>query len=448
MAKEKPSRRIPKKVVSTLATPVQTFIRIESSSGIVLIVAALLAFAWANSPWSDSYHAMQEAPVTVGVGGWGLEKTLHHWVNDFLMALFFFLVGLEIKREILVGELRTWDKASLPAAAALGGMVVPALIYVAFNFGQESVRGWGVPMATDIAFALGILALLGDRVPLSLKVFLLALAIVDDLGAVLVIAIFYTENLDITSLIISLVVGWIALLYGRAEGPRPVVYVVVGLVVWYFMLKSGVHATVAGVLMAFAIPLRHRMSVEQIKDELSWSAGREFEQIESRIHHLSTVLNKAHSPLHSMEHALQPWVAFLIMPIFALFNAGVTLGGGEGGGSLINPISVGAFLGLLVGKPIGVVGFVWLSIVTGISRFPENSNWLAVTGVGLLAGIGFTMSLFIANLAFGSGAELDQAKLGVLAASVVAAIIGLALLHVALPKRSQARAGSGVGQEA
>jgi NhaA family Na+:H+ antiporter len=449
MTKEKASRRIPKKVVEAIGSPVQNFIRIEASSGIVLIAAAALAFAWANSPWADSYHAMQHAPVTVGVGAWGIEKTLHHWVNDFLMALFFFLVGLEIKREILVGELRTWDKASLPAAAALGGMVVPALIYVAFNIGQESVRGWGVPMATDIAFALGVLALLGDRVPLSLKVFLLALAIVDDLGAVLVIAIFYTENLDVTALIISLVVGWIALLYGRAEGPRPMVYLIVGLIVWYFMLKSGVHATIAGVLMALAIPLRHRMSVEQIKDELSWSAGREFEQIERRIHHLETVLYKAHSPLHSMEHALQPWVAFVIMPVFALFNAGVTLGGGEAGGSMVGVISIGAFLGLLLGKPIGVVGFVWLSVKTGISKFPEDSSWSAMTGVGLLAGIGFTMSLFIANLAFGEGAELDQAKIGVLAASVVAALVGLALLNKVLPKkRSQKEERQAAAQEA
>lgn len=437
MTNEKASRRIPKKVVHALASPAQNFIRIEASSGIVLIAAATIAFAWANSPWAASYHAMQEAQVTVGVGPWGIEKTLHHWVNDFLMALFFFLVGLEIKREILVGELRTWDKASLPAAAALGGMVVPALIYVAFNFGQASVRGWGVPMATDIAFALGVLALLGDRVPLSLKVFLLALAIVDDLGAVLVIAIFYTEDLDVTSLIISLVVGWIALLYGRAEGPRPVVYLIVGLIVWYFMLKSGVHATIAGVLMALAIPLRHRMSVDEIKDELSWSAGREFEQIEARIGHLDRVLDRARSPLHSMEHALQSWVAFLIMPIFALFNAGVTLGGEEGG-SMVGVISMGAFFGLLIGKPIGVVGFVWLSVKTGISRFPEGSSWSAMTGIGLLAGIGFTMSLFIANLAFGEGANLDQAKIGVLAASVVGAIAGLALLNKVLPKRREA----------
>ncbi|HEX6144371.1 MAG TPA: Na+/H+ antiporter NhaA [Geminicoccaceae bacterium] len=437
MVKEKASRRIPKKVVHALKMPVQTFIQIEAASGIVLIAAALIAFVWANSPLVDSYHAMQHVTVGVGFGSWGLEMDLHHWVNDLLMALFFFLVGLEIKREILVGELRTWDKASLPAAAALGGMVIPALIYVGFNLGQESIRGWGVPMATDIAFALGVLALLGDRVPLSLKVFLLALAIVDDLGAVLVIAIFYTENLDLTALIISLVVGWIALLYGRAEGPRPLVYLLVGLVVWYFMLKSGVHATIAGVLMAFAIPLRHRMSVDEIKEELRWSSGRDFEQIETRIGHLEDVLHRAHSPLHSMEHTLQPWVAFVVMPVFALFNAGVTIGG-DAGGAMIGAISTGAFLGLLLGKPIGVVAFVWLSVKTGFSRWPEGWSWAAMLGIGLLAGIGFTMSLFIANLAFGSGAELDQAKIGVLAASVVAAVVGLGTLRWALPKRASA----------
>ena len=231
-------------------------------------------------------------------------------------------------------------------------------------------------------------------------------------------------------------VGWIALLYGRAEGPRPIVYLIVGLIVWYFMLKSGVHATIAGVLMALAIPLRHGMSVDDLREEIRFQAGKQFEQIEARIGHLERVLHKAHSPLHSMEHALQPWVAFLIMPVFALFNAGVTIGGGEGGGSMVDPISMGAFFGLLLGKPIGVVGFVWLAVKTGISKWPENTSWSAILGVGLLAGIGFTMSLFIANLAFGSGTELDQAKLGVLGASVVAAVVGLGLLHWALPKQA------------
>jgi NhaA family Na+:H+ antiporter len=450
MVKEKLSRRIPKRVVGGLVSPVQRFIRIESSSGIVLIAAALVAFIWANSPLAASYAAMQHLEVGLTFGGWGLEMDLHHWVNDLLMAIFFFLIGLEIKREVLVGELRSWDKASLPAAAALGGMIVPALIYAGLNWGQDSVRGWGVPMATDIAFALGVLALLGDRVPLSLKVFLLALAIVDDLGAILVIALFYTSELDLTALLISLVIGWLALLYGRAEGSRPLPFLLIGALVWYFMLKSGVHATIAGVLMAFAIPLRHRMTVEEIKEELRWSPGRAFEEVETRIGHLERVLERARSPLHTMEHALQPYVAFVIMPIFALFNAGVTIGGdGAQAGAIVGSISAGAFLGLLLGKPIGVLLFVWLALKTGQSRRPDDAGWPAIIGIGLLAGIGFTMSLFIADLAFGSGAELDQAKLGVLAASVVAALCGLGLLHYALPGSAEVmRRRSAAGESA
>ena len=442
--RERASRRVPKQVVAALVTPAQRFIRIEAASGIVLIAAALIAFAWANSPWAGSYEAMLHLPVGIGFGAWTLQMDLHHWVNDLLMAIFFFLVGLEIKREVLVGELRTWDKASLPAAAALGGMVVPALIFVGFNWGQESVRGWGVPMATDIAFALGVLALLGDRVLLSLKVFLLALAIVDDLGAVLVIALFYTDNLDMTALIISLAVGWLALLYGRAEGPSPLVFAVIGAVVWYFMYKSGVHATIAGVLMAFAIPLRHRMSADQIKEEMRWSAARDFEQVEARIQHLEDVIDRAHSPLHNMEHGLQPYVAFLIMPVFALFNAGVMLGAEDeaaASAGIVGSISIGAFLGLLIGKPIGVVGFAWVAVKSGMSRQPDGAGWTAMLGIGLLAGIGFTMSLFIANLAYGTGADLDQAKIGVLAASTIAAVSGLAFLYWALP----AGAGRGKG---
>ena len=440
-AKRLPERagQIPKKVVQTLASPVQRFIQIESSSGIVLILAALAAFAWANSPWADAYLHMLHAEAGIGFGGWRLEMSLHHWVNDLLMALFFFLVGLEIKRELVVGELAGWQKASLPAAGALGGMIVPALIYVGFNLGEATVRGWGVPMATDIAFALGVLALLGQRVPLSLKIFLLALAIVDDLGAVLVIALFYTENLDVTALLISLAIWGVALFYGRAEGHRVLVFALIGALMWYFMLQSGVHATIAGVLMAFSVPLRHRMSVEELKRELQWTAGTHFEDIEGRIQHLEEVIDRAHSPLHAMEHDLGPYVAFLVMPVFALFNAGVALGGEEM--QLIGAVSMGAFFGLLLGKPVGVVAFVWLVVRTGISQLPKDGSWMGFTGVGLLAGIGFTMSLFIANLAFGEGALLDQAKIGVLAASVVAALAGLAFLHLALPGGKRAGAG-------
>jgi Na+:H+ antiporter, NhaA family len=420
-------------LVARLLSPVQHFIRTESASGVVLIGAALIAFAWANSPWAAHYFAILDIPVAVGAGGWSLEKPLLLWVNDLLMAVFFFLVGLEIKRECMVGELAGWHKASLPVVGALGGMVVPALIYVAFNPSEPAVRGWGVPMATDIAFALGVLALLGDRVSLSLKVFLLALAIVDDLGSVLVIALFYAEDLSTGYLLLSFLVWAGALAYGRFGGGKAFVFALIGLLMWYFMLKSGVHATIEGVLMALAVPLRHQTGPQQLQQELRLLTTRgDFEQVEAVIEHVEDVLERAHSPLHRIEHALAPWTAFVIMPVFAFFNAGVALG--DSGTGLISTISIGAFAGLLLGKPIGVAGFVVLAVKTGLTRLPEGISLQGLIGVGLLAGIGFTMSLFIASLAFPDAAMLAQAKMGVLCASVVAALAGLAFLHRALPR--------------
>jgi NhaA family Na+:H+ antiporter len=436
MAKKAAARRpSPRAVVAKVLTPVQEFIQTESASGVILIAAAVLAFAWANSPWAASYFAMLDVPFAVSFGAWSLEKPLLLWVNDLLMALFFFVIGLEIKREVLVGELAGWQRASLPAAGALGGMLVPALIYVALNPGEPTIRGWGVPMATDIAFALGVLSLLGDRVLLGLKVFLLALAIVDDLGAVLVIALFYTYELNGAALLVSILVWGAALVYGHLRGEQPLVFAVLGVVMWYFMLKSGVHATIAGVLMAMAVPLRHKVSSQVLHNELRAlaSQGGGFEQVESVIGRLEEVLAKAHSPLHAMEHALAPYVAFVIMPVFAFFNAGVALGGMAGG--LISTVSLGAFVGLLVGKPLGIAGFVFIAVVSGLTRLPAGASWSAMTGIGLLAGIGFTMSLFIASLAFPDPALLNQAKVGVLAASVVASQAGLAVLTRALPRR-------------
>ena len=446
----KPAVRKPapkRTVVRRLLTPVQELIRTESASGVILIAAALLAFAWANSPFAQHYFALLEVEVRVGAGAWGLEKPLLLWVNDLLMAVFFFLVGLEIKREILVGELAGWRRASLPIAGALGGMLVPALIYVALNLGTPAVRGWGVPMATDIAFALGVLALLGDRVSLALKVFLLALAIVDDLGAVLVIALFYTANLNVGALLLALLAWGGAFAYGRAGGARALGFALIGLLMWYFMLKSGVHATVAGVLMALAVPLRHRLSPPELQQELRAliAQGGGFEQVEVVMRHLEDVLARAHSPLHRIEHALAPYVALVIMPLFAFCNAGVALAGG--GSGLISAVSLGACLGLLIGKPIGVAGFAWIAVRSGLARLPEGATWAGLIGIGLLAGIGFTMSLFIANLAFGVSAELDQAKIGVLAASVIAALSGLLFLSRALPRAGPA-AARGAAKEA
>jgi NhaA family Na+:H+ antiporter len=439
MANKAAARRpSPKTVVARALTPVQDFIRTESASGVILIAAAALAFASANSPWAASYFAMLDVRFVVSFGAWSLDKPLLLWVNDLLMALFFFVIGLEIKREVLVGELAGWQRAVLPAAGALGGMLVPAVIYVAFNPGEPAIRGWGVPMATDIAFALGVLALLGERVPLGLKVFLLALAIVDDLGAVLVIALFYTYELNGAALLVSILVWGAAVTYGQIRGEQPLVFAVLGLVMWYFMLKSGVHATIAGVLMALAVPLRHKVSSQTLQHEVRslTSQGAGFEQTEVLIGRLEGVLAKAHSPLHRMEHALAPCVAFVIMPLFAFFNAGVAMGGS--GGGLISAVSLGAFVGLLLGKPLGVTGFVFLAVRSGLTRLPAGAGWPAMIGIGLLAGIGFTMSLFIASLAFADPALLSQAKIGVLAASLIASLAGLAVLSRALPRRQVA----------
>jgi Na+:H+ antiporter, NhaA family len=450
MANKAAARRpSPRAVVAKALSPVQDFIRTESASGVILIAAAALAFAWANSPWAASYFALLDVRFAVSFGAWSLDKPLLLWVNDLLMALFFFVIGLEIKREILVGELAGWQRAALPVAGALGGMLVPALIYVAFNPGEPAIRGWGVPMATDIAFALGVLSLLGERVPLALKVFLLALAIVDDLGAVLVIALFYTYDLNIGALLLSFLAWGCALAYGRFGGGKALAFALIGLVMWYFMLKSGVHATIAGVLMALAVPLRHQLSPQQLQQELRplTARGGDFEQTEVMIGHIEEVLERARSPLHKMEHGLAPYAAFVIMPVFAFFNAGVAVGGA--GAGLLGTVSLGAFLGLLLGKPIGIAGFVALAVKTGLTRLPAGTSWQGLIGVGLIAGIGFTMSLFIASLAFPDPAMLSQAKMGVLGASLIAALAGLAFLHHALPRaRTEAvralRSGPGV----
>ena len=392
----------------TNATPVerlvrtfQEFARLEASGGILLIGCTVVALVWANSPWSGSYFHLWHTDPTFGFAGSLLSKPLHFWINDGLMALFFLLVGLEIKRETLVGELASFRKAALPIAAALGGMVVPAVFYFLFNRGGPGASGWGIPMATDIAFALGVLALLGDRAPTSLKVFLAALAIADDIGAVLVIAFFYTAQISW----IGLGVGglfFVALIAANRAGARhPLTYVVLGLGLWIAFLQSGIHATVAGVLLAITIPARQR--------------------VESR------ASEGAESPMLRFEHALMPWNKYVIMPVFALANAGVLLGAGAAR-SLADPISVGVICGLVLGKPIGIVLFSWLATQSRIAAMLNGINWRQIVGVGMLGGIGFTMSLFIANLAFGDAPALKMAKVGILAASIISGAAGAVVL--------------------
>lgn len=386
--------------VQRLISPFQDFVSAESAGGVILVATAVAAFAWANSAWAPAYEAMKHAPIAVGWGRFVLSQSALHWVNDGLMALFFLLVGLEIKREVLRGELSDRRAATLPVLAAIGGMVIPALIYVGVNGGGQGAVGWGIPMATDIAFALGIMALLGSRVPLGLKVFLTALAIADDLGAVLVIAVFYSHGLHWGALGASLALWLAALGYSFLGGRRLGVFTLVGVLMWYFMLRSGVHATVAGILLALALPMTR-------------SGRPQAEDVDTS------------QPLYRVEHALEPWVAYLVVPLFALFNAGFNL---SHEASFTAPVVLGAFLGLVLGKPLGVFGAALLAVRLRIADLPPGVGWSQLLGAAVLAGIGFTMSLFVADLAFGESSLLDHAKLGVLAASVASAIAGLALL--------------------
>lgn len=412
-------------------SPFERFFKTESSSGIVLIATAILAFLWANSPWSDAYHALKHAPTTLGIGDAVLHVPLEFWVNDLLMAVFFFLVGLEIKREMICGELHGWARAALPVAGAVGGMIGPAVIYWLIAGASPYAHGWGVPMATDIAFAVGVLALLGDRIPHPLKVFLLAFAIVDDLGAVIVIALFYTPDLAAIPLLVSLLAWLAALLYGRAGGGRPVVFLLLGAIAWVAMLVSGVHATIAGVLMAFAVPIRLHSAPIVLDHGRGRPAPGDAEGVEVELHVLEELIEQRKSPLHAFEHKLAPWISFGIMPIFALFNAGVHVTGGMA----IGAGTLGAFLGLLLGKPIGIMGTVWLGEKLGVLRRPGGVGWPMMLGVAMLGGIGFTMSLFVAGLAFDDPDMLDSVKLGVLSASLVASISGLMVLRAATPAR-------------
>lgn len=422
--------------VERILRPFQRFAKIEAAGGILLLVSTIVALAWANSPWGESYHRLWEAELWIGLGEFGLVKPLHLWINDGLMAVFFFLVGLEIKREMLVGELASPRKAALPLFAALGGMVVPAAIYIALNAGQAGARGWGIPMATDIAFALGVLALLGRRVPLVLKVFLAALAIVDDIGAVLVIALFYTAEISWFSLAVG--GGFlIALMVANRLGSRSLgVYVLLGIGLWVAFLKSGVHATVAGVLLAMTIPARTRIEPERFLDrgrsvldrfEGAIEPGRENSLINARqqaaVQALETAAEQVQAPLQRLEHSLHSWVAFGIMPLFAFSNAGVVLAGNVSS-ALTQPVFLGVVTGLVFGKQLGILFFTWLSVRVGLAVLPVGVTWRHIHGIAWLGGIGFTMSLFIANLAFADPLLLLLAKLAILTASLISGIGG------------------------
>jgi Na+:H+ antiporter, NhaA family len=378
-----------------LLSPVEHFLSIEASSGILLLVAAVVALAWANSPWGPAYEALLHTPIGIRVSGLAFERDVQFWVNDGLMVVFFFVVGLEIKRELHAGELSEVRRAALPALAALGGMVVPATIYFLLNRDTPAVSGWGVPMATDIAFAVGILALLGKRVPPALRILLLALAVIDDLGAIVVIALFYSSSLSVGGFAVAGAGILLILLMQKLGFRSPWSYVLPALATWAGIYGSGVHPTIAGVIIGLLTPVR------------VWF-GRE-----------------AVSPVTRLERALHGWVAFAIMPIFAMANAGVVLGNARIGGDGAT-VLVGVAAGLVVGKPIGVIGFSWLAVRARLAVLPAGVGWTGISVVGLVAGIGFTMALFIATLAFPSGSMIEVSKLGILLASATAAVLGLA----------------------
>jgi NhaA family Na+:H+ antiporter len=427
-----------KSPIDKLIAPVSKFIHLQYTSGIVLLLSVVVAIIWANSSHQHSYHALWEYHFRVGFENYVLDKPLHSWINDGLMAIFFFVIGLELKREFMDGELSSLKKASLPMVAALGGMLVPAAIYFVLNRGTAAEHGWGIPMATDIAFALALLSMAGKHIPGSVKVFLSALAVADDLGAVLVIAFFYTSDLNLFPLAIA-GIFLLVLLAGNAAGIRSnAFYMVVGVVVWIGFLLSGVHATIAGVLVAFTIPaatkINERVYAEQLR-KLSYDFEKEIpnnstlitslqQDIIERVKLLSLA---AETPLQKLEYALHPWVAFLIMPLFALSNSGMVIGS-DFFTAVLNPVSLGVTFGLILGKFVGVLLFTWVMVKSGIAALPEQANWKHITGVALLAGVGFTMSLFISGLAFDEPLFIDSAKYGILLASVISGILGIVFL--------------------
>ena len=419
--------------------PAQAFVHTEASSGILLLVAAALAIAWANSPWGGAYTDLWHARFAFDANRLTVQMDLLEVVNDGLMTVFFFVVGLEIKRELLQGELAAPRKAALPVAAALGGMVVPALIYAAFNAGQDGAKGWGIPMATDIAFSLGVLALLGRRVPFALKVFLLALAIVDDLGAIAVIALFYTDSISIAA--VAWAVGLvIAIVAARRVGVRSsAVYIVLGLLLWLAVLKSGVHATLAGVLLAFLTPASPLHGYGDFEARLG-SLLRAFrrardegdkEAAQGTLGEVERLARDAESPLDRLERQLHPWVSYLVVPLFALANAGLVINADSLANALQSGVSAGIVAGLVLGKPLGIFVFAWLAVRLGLASLPPGVGFVHLWGVGMLAGVGFTVSLFITGLAFQSEVLVEDAKMGILGASLVAGTAAFVYLWLA-----------------
>jgi Na+:H+ antiporter, NhaA family len=422
------------RLASAVARPLERFMHVEASSGILLLVTALFALLWANSPWASVYEHLLHTPIALGFGEHTFTRSVHFWINDVLMVVFFFVVGLEVRRELHEGELSQLRRAALPVAAALGGMIAPAAIYLAINGGTDASRGWGVPMATDIAFAVGVLALLGRRVPAALRVLLLALAIIDDIGAILVIALFYSSEFAWLGLVLA-GAGIIDVLIMQRFGVRNSwAYIVPGLVIWGGMLHAGVHPTIAGVILGLLTPVRSwlghrgfRAETHQALDRLHdlVEAGAEPRKWIPDLERINFARREAIPPVTRIEAALHPYVAYGIMPLFALANAGVALHGIEFTAVGTMGIALGVGLGLVVGKPLGIVLFAWLAVKLGWAALPRGVTWGGVAVVGVVAGIGFTMALFIGALAFEDPSQLAVAKAAVLGASLLAGVVAL-----------------------
>ena len=426
-----------------ILTPFEEFIHRQTTSGLLLMAMAVISLILANGPLADAYLHVIHTPISLKIGSWTLEMSLHHWINDALMALFFFVVGLELKRELLVGELAKLRNATLPIAAAIGGMVVPALIYLAINPAGDAALGWGVPMATDIAFAIGALALLSSRVPKSLITFLVALAIVDDLGAVLVIAIFYTETIALTPLAVAGVLFAVLIVFNVSGIRKTLPYFVVAVLLWYALLQSGVHATLAGILGALSVPAIPRYKPERFSEHVkelmqrfdnSHQPGQSImtnDALRSVVQTLENGVHSVEAPLQRLEHIWHMPVAYLIIPVFALANAGIPLALGSLAETFSHPVMLGVSLGLVLGKFIGITGASWLVLKLGIAELPKDTRFTQIAGVSLLAGIGFTMSIFVAQLGFSHNEELLlMAKTGILFASLLAGVSGYIWLYL------------------
>ncbi|HEX2023790.1 MAG TPA: Na+/H+ antiporter NhaA [Acidimicrobiales bacterium] len=419
-----PGRRLPRLV--------RQFLRTEAAGGVVLLVAAVAALIWANSPWSGSYRSVWATELSIRVGRFGLTEDLRHWVNDGLMAIFFFVVGLEIKRELVRGDLRDPRTAAMPVIAAAGGMVVPALLFLLVNAGAEGSRGWGIPVATDIAFAIGVVALFGSRVPVALKLFLLTLAIVDDIGAIVVIAVFYAGELELRFLATAFGLVVLMVLLRRAGVVWSPAYALLGVGVWVATQASGVHATIAGVALGLLTPARALTPGAVAR---GWVADLGDDPTPAELDAMTRLARTSVSPAERLEHLLHPWTSFLVVPLFALANAGVAIEAGSFDAPGTLRVTAGVVLGLVLGKVTGITLAAWLALRSGVGRLPEGATWPMLVGIGFVAGIGFTVSLFVSELAFSGGALQDAAKIGVLCASTLSALVGAAVLMRATRQR-------------